>query len=118
MKLLVASFIVALAGPTAAVAQDRCPTLMLSGPSKPVAAGQPIVLRAKVTPPGPYGYGWSLSAGTLVSGQYTPTITVKAPPATAVTATVEVVGLPKDCGSSASVSAQTAAPARRAKPAR
>jgi len=113
VKRCIAALVLALAGPSAAFSQDACPTITLDGPTKPVPAGRPVVFKAKVAPPGPYGYDWSLSRGTITSGQYTPTISVKAPPASTVTSTVEVIGLPKACGTAWSISAATAAVARR-----
>jgi hypothetical protein len=114
MKRCIAALMLALAGPSAAFAQAGCPTVTLDGPIKPAPAGRPIVFKAKAAPLGPYGYSWSLSNGTITSGQYTPTISVKAPPASSVTATLEVVGLPKACGTTWSISAATGAAARRA----
>ena len=114
MKRYIVMLLLGLVGPSAAFAQDACAKVNLEGPSKPVPAGRPIVFKTKVTPPGPYGYGWSLSSGTIASGQYTPAISVQAPPGSTVTATVQIVGLAAACETTWSVSAVTAARSRPA----
>lgn len=116
MKRYIAMLLLAIAAPSAAFAQDACPKVSLEGPSKPVPAGRPVVFKTKVTPPGPYGYAWSLSAGMIANGQYTPAISVQTPPGSTVTATVQIVGLDKACETTWSASAVTAASSRRAVP--
>lgn len=52
---------------------------------------------------GPFDYAWSISAGEIVSGQFTPSIRVLAPSGS-VTETLEIRGFPKECQGFASVS--------------
>jgi len=80
-----------------------CPTVSVSCPSD-VEEGQPVTFTASVTG-GPEGatwtYNWSVSAGTISSGQGTSTITVDtAGVATNVTATVNVGGADPSCNNS------------------
>jgi hypothetical protein len=82
-----------------------CPTVSVSCPSE-VDAGAPITFTASLA--GETGgatptYNWSVSAGTISSGQGTSTITVDtAGVATSVTATVSVGGLDPSCNATSS----------------
>jgi hypothetical protein len=82
-----------------------CPTVSVSCPSE-VDAGQSITFTASLA--GETGgatptYNWSVSAGTISSGQGTSTITVDtAGVATSVTATVSVGGLDPSCNATSS----------------
>jgi len=80
-----------------------CPTLTVSGPSGITAPGQSMTFVANVSggSGGDVTYNWSVSAGTISSGQGSSTITVDTAgvaPGSNVTATVEIGGTPTDCG--------------------
>ncbi|HET6891376.1 MAG TPA: hypothetical protein VFH31_09760 [Pyrinomonadaceae bacterium] len=89
-------------------APPPCPNISVSCPSD-VEEGQPITFTASVTG-GPAGltptYNWSVSAGTISSGQGTSSITVDTTGAggQTVTATVEVGGIDPACSKTASCS--------------
>jgi hypothetical protein len=83
-----------------------CPTVSVSCPSE-VEAGQPITFTASIS--GDTGgatttFNWSVSAGTISSGQGTSTITVDTTGAggQSVTATVNIGGLDPSCNATAS----------------
>ena len=84
-----------------------CPTISVSCPSE-VDTGQPITFTASVAGSLPSGvtvtYNWSVSAGTISSGQGTSTITVDTAGlgGQSVTATVNVGGLDPSCSATAS----------------
>jgi hypothetical protein len=81
-----------------------CPQVSVSCPSE-VEAGQPITFTASVTGEGAPSptYNWSVSAGTISSGQGTSTITVDtAGVAQSVTATVTIGGLDPSCNATSS----------------
>ena len=72
---------------------DVCPTISIYGPLSPVEEGHDMTFTASVTGGSPDAYNWTVSAGTIVSGQGTPTIVVQTGPAMSgmsVTATLEV----------------------------
>ena len=76
-----------------------CPTLSVSGPSGVTNPGDTMTFNASAT--GDLTYNWTVSAGTIESGQGTPSITVRTTQAMAgtnVTATVEIGGVPPNCG--------------------
>jgi hypothetical protein len=81
---------------------DRfCPNLSISCPEN-VEEGQSFVLSVSVSGGDPElipGYKWSLSSGTIVKGQGTPTIEVVTSGLAAeqLKATVEVDGVPPEC---------------------
>jgi hypothetical protein len=81
-----------------------CPSISVSCPSD-VEAGSPITFNASVTggPDSPT-YNWSVSAGTITSGQNTSSITVDTTGlgGSSVTATVDVGGVEPACGRTAS----------------
>jgi hypothetical protein len=89
-----------------------CPTVNVSCPSD-VDVGSPITFTASVTngPPN-VTYNWSVSAGTITSGQGTSSITVDTTNigGQTVTATVEVGGLAAACTRTASCSTAVKAP--------
>jgi hypothetical protein len=92
-----------------------CPTISASCPDS-ADQGTPITITANVgqgSPPAS-GYNWSVSAGTITSGQGTSSITVNTDNlgGQTVTATVEVAGLDPSCTRTASCST----PIRGAKP--
>jgi hypothetical protein len=82
-----------------------CPTVTVTCPDT-VEGTQPITFTANVTGGDPNvaaTYNWSVSSGTIASGQGTPTITVTgATGGTPVTATVNVGGYPPECNTTAS----------------
>ena len=81
-----------------------CPTVNVSCPSE-VDAGQPITFTASVTGEGAPTptFNWSVSAGTISSGQGTSTITVDTTNvAQSVTATVTVGGVDPSCNATSS----------------
>ncbi|HEY0427040.1 MAG TPA: hypothetical protein VGC76_04460 [Pyrinomonadaceae bacterium] len=89
----------------------ECPTFSISGPSGTTAPGGSMTFTADVSGGTATGitYNWSVSAGTIESGQGTPSITVTAPTdgTTNVTATVEIggTGFCADCPRSRSETA-------------
>jgi hypothetical protein len=92
-----------------------CPTVNVTCPDT-VEEGQPATFTANVTGGDPNvsaTYNWSVSAGTITSGQGTPSITVDTTGqgGTAITATVNVGGYPPECTTQASC---TTTPTRRA----
>jgi hypothetical protein len=82
-----------------------CPTVSVSCPSE-VEAGQPITFTASVTGEGAPTptFNWSVSAGTISSGQGTSTITVDTAGTAgqSVTATVTIGGVDPSCNATAS----------------
>jgi hypothetical protein len=98
------------AGPNAGAAAPRarqCPSLSVSCPEL-VIEGLPVTYTVNVSG-GPddakLTFNWVVSAGVINSGQSTTSITVDTvgvPQGSALTATVEVGGLPESCADSAS----------------
>lgn len=82
-----------------------CPVPNVSSPSE-VEEGAPITFTAGLSPSANVTYNWSVSAGTISSGQGTSSITVdtKGLGGQTVTATVEVGGLAAACARTASSS--------------
>ena len=80
-----------------------CPTVSVSCPSD-VDQGSPITFNASVSSSANVTYNWSVSAGTISSGQGTSSITVDTANlgGQAVTATVELGGLDPSCSRTAS----------------
>ena len=93
-----------------------CPVVSVSCPSD-VEIGQPITFTASVSggdTAATYTYNWSVSAGTISSGQGTSTITVDTTglSGTAVTATVSIGGADPSCtGTTASCTSNIKVPA-------
>jgi hypothetical protein len=82
-----------------------CPTVSVSCPSEGVDVGQPITFTASVQGgPASVTYNWSVSAGTITSGQGTPSITVDTAGlgGQSVTATLSLGGVDPACNSTAS----------------
>ena len=92
-----------------------CPNVSVSCPSD-VEAGQPITFTASVTGEGgPWTYNWSVSAGTISSGQGTSTISVDTTGigGQSVTATVSIGGADPSCtGTTASCTTSVRPPPR------
>ena len=84
-----------------------CPPLSVSGPAGITQPGESMTFTASSS--GDVTYNWTVSAGSIESGQGTPSITVRTTPDMAgsnVTATVTIGGLPAACANS---SCQTSA---------
>ncbi|HUR97818.1 MAG TPA: hypothetical protein VMZ26_07065 [Pyrinomonadaceae bacterium] len=80
--------------------QCTCPSLSVTGPAGVTERGGTMTFTANVSGGTAQNitYNWSVSAGTIASGQGTPSITVTAPSdAPNVTATVDI-GLDVNCG--------------------
>lgn len=80
----------------------NCGTITVNGPGGTTAPGQTMTFTATATGQGSsnFTYNWTVSAGTIVSGQGTPSITVATTAGMAgsnVTATVEVGGTQAGC---------------------
>jgi hypothetical protein len=89
----------------------ECPTLSVTGPSSSVAPGDEMVFTANLSggscnPT----YNWSVSAGTIASGQGTPVIHVSTSGMSnqSITATVQVGGCCPECNPNASETANVA----------
>jgi hypothetical protein len=88
--------------------EPPCPTVSVSCPSDLVEVGQPITFTANVSGGDPsvsITYNWTVSSGTISSGQGTPSITVDTTGLAgggSVTATVELGGLAPECNRTAS----------------
>jgi hypothetical protein len=97
-----------------------CPTVNVSCPSEPVKPGTPITFTANVSGGDPNvtpTFNWTVSAGTISSGQGTSSIQVDTtglPNNSSVTATVDVGGYDRSCSTSSSCTTGiTAAPDAR-----
>jgi hypothetical protein len=95
-----------------APARDDCPAITVSCPDEPVEPGKSVTFTANVNgrldASAKLKYIWTVAAGTISKGQDTPSITVDISGLTgreAITATVEVEGLPDDCPARASCTA-------------
>jgi hypothetical protein len=88
-----------------------CPTVSVSCPSD-VDQGSPITYTASVSGDASVTYNWSVSAGTISSGQGTSSITVDTAGlgGQTVTATVELGGLDPSCSRTASCTTSIRAP--------
>jgi hypothetical protein len=103
---------VTVANCSSCVSNCSCPTLSVSGPSGVTTPGQSMTFTA--TTGGDVTYNWTVSAGTISSGQGTSSITVDTtgvPNNGSVTATVEMSGasLCADCPRTQSATAGFAA---------
>src|SRR5258708_1611227 len=88
-------------GGVIAQVQQQCPTVIVTSPDS-VKAGDPLMFTANVTGRDKNvspTYNWSISAGTISSGQGTSTITVDAAglDGQTATATVELGGYDRKC---------------------
>lgn len=93
-----------------------CPTVSVSCPSD-VEAGAPASFTASVAGGDPNmsaTYNWSVSAGTITSGQGTPTITVDTGTlgGQSITATVSIGGAAPECSTTASCTTSVKPPPR------
>ncbi len=87
-----------------------CPTLNVDGPAGLTNPGESMTFTANVSggSGGDITYNWSVSAGSIVSGQGTSVITVSTAgldPGSNITATLEIGGTPTGCGCQTSGSA-------------
>ncbi len=85
----------------------KCPTIVVECPTEPAGYGESLTFTAQVKDAAPNAnirFYWTISSGTLTSGQNTSTIVVKkdGSPGGVVTATVEVLGLDANCINTAS----------------
>jgi len=80
----------------------ECPTISVSGPAGITDPGAPMTFTANVAggTQASVTYNWSVSAGTITSGQGTPSITVDTTGLsnTSVTATLNIGGTDASCG--------------------
>jgi hypothetical protein len=88
-----------------------CPTVAVSCPAS-VDPGSPITFSSSLSSSANVTYNWSVSAGTISSGQGTSSITVDTTGlgGQSVTATVEVGGLDPSCARTASCTISVTAP--------
>src|SRR5688572_24782357 len=90
-------------------ATSSCPAVWVNGPSSDVPLGKPIVFSARLNPNATSRpeFRWEISAGTIVSGQGTASITVDTAGlgGQTVTARVIVSGIATPCSTGASRSA-------------
>ncbi|HKO96966.1 MAG TPA: hypothetical protein VJU86_08245 [Pyrinomonadaceae bacterium] len=80
-----------------------CPAISVSCPSD-LKDGEPLLFFATIkgADPATVTYSWTISEGTIVSGQGTQAIKLKPPGETSFAATVTIGGLDPACGSTAS----------------
>jgi hypothetical protein len=93
---------VTVANPGPDCCRPPCPDISISCPTGEVAPGSPATVSVNLSggdPNASVTYNWSVSAGTISSGQGTPSITVDTTTLAGqtVTATVEIGGLPPEC---------------------
>lgn len=96
------------------VQQCQCASVTVSGPAGLTNAGDTMTFTASVTP-GTYDptYNWTVSSGTIESGQGTPSIVVRTTSdmvGQSVTATVQIGGAPAGCDCPVSGSETAAIP--------
>jgi len=105
--LLLLSFLFAAITVPAQV-NPQCPVISVNGTGGMPAPGQPLIFTVSVKPTeSRLTYKWTISSGTIISGQGTETIRVKSNSSDAPipTATVEVGGVPQECPNSATETA-------------
>jgi hypothetical protein len=92
---------VTVANPGPDCCRPPCPEISISCPTGDVPVGSPATVSVNVTGGGnpSVTYNWSVSSGTISSGQGTPSITIDTTSlgGQTVTATVEIGGLPPEC---------------------
>jgi hypothetical protein len=113
-------FAIAFCIGTAAFAQEpACPVVTVSTSSESTPAGQDVSYTANVSGGGgDYTYNWSISAGSITSGQGTSSITVdsKGMANSSITATLEVGGMSRSCSNTSSATASISEEAKPIKP--
>lgn len=86
--------------------KSKCPVVSVSGPSSNVSVGYPAVFSANVTGGDAAVtpiYNWTISAGSITSGQGTSAITVdvaEAESGQSITTTVDIGGYSRECSPS------------------
>lgn len=101
------------ASPASVPVPDECPSVTVECPGEIAFIGVPLTFAASISGGDPavtYTYRWTVSAGTITSGQNTSLITVDTTGlgAQAVEATVEIGGFPDPCDNKASCSPRLA----------
>jgi hypothetical protein len=100
----------------AQTAGNNCPEITVMGPGALTRDGDKMTFTASVANPGESSkleYDWTVTAGTIESGQGTSAINVRTTPemdGTNITATVKIVGIPAGCNDKASEIAGVTAP--------
>jgi hypothetical protein len=81
------------------IKECNCASWSITGPAGETSPGTPMTFSANVSGSGNYTYNWSVSAGTITSGQGTSTITVDTTglAGQTVTATLELGGQDPTC---------------------
>jgi hypothetical protein len=98
---------------------NPCPSIAVRTAAKPVRDGMPVKFSASLTGGDPKAqpfYSWSLSAGTILSGQGTPNVDVDSTGAGEygeIVASLLIGGLAPECSSSGSAVAPVAGPAKK-----
>jgi hypothetical protein len=87
---------------TVRVMECFCPTISISCPADAVKPGDPATVSVNISGGNPHAnplYKWEVSAGKIISGQGTPTISIDTAGAEgqSITATVEVNGFETEC---------------------
>ena len=98
MKNILTALLIAFAG--LPVQAQNCPAIKVYASSFEIPEGDILVFIAEVTPASEsVTHNWSISNGTIASGQGTKTIQVITDSlgGSSITATVEIGGLPRDC---------------------
>jgi len=103
----VAFVVLGCSGIAAQSSLDKCPIIIVTGPSESVWTGTPITFTARLAvfnPTAKPEFNWTISAGEITVGQGTSTITVGTNELefVPVTATVEVSGITTSCPTRAS----------------
>lgn len=92
------------------IEKTGCPVFSVAGPSTLNSYDEPVKFRLEIDRKlsSNTKIGWTVSAGKILSGQGTESITVEnSKIGETVTATIELIGLPNDCENSFSTSALT-----------
>lgn len=91
------------------VQAQNCPGIVVHAAAYEIQDGDTLVFAAIIKGTAPnVTYNWAISAGSIISGQGTSAIKVntKGQEGMFITATVELGGIPKECQSTASASAE------------
>lgn len=108
-------FLIAFLLLTPAAHAQECPRIEVMCPTEALEQGMPMSFSASVSggdPTAQFTFNWTVSAGTITSGQGTPSVTLDTTGlgGQIVKVTVEVGGLPQSCASSVSCEAKMAPP--------
>jgi hypothetical protein len=100
--------------PTPVHAADECPRITVTCPTALVQQGEALTFTASISgiPKTQYTFNWTVTAGTISSGQGTSTITLDTTGLGGqnLTVTVEVGGVPQQCAKSESCGASVSLP--------